>query len=92
MTPPLQVYIPVGLCELPPNRLRGANRCVRSEANNHEMERAIAKGDPEDSIRELLRRQGSPTLAHDALAKVQAGITSVEEALHIELGTRVGVQ
>jgi len=48
-----------------------------------DMKHVIAKGEPLAKLREMVRARGMATLRDDGWAKVQAGITTVEEALRV---------
>src|SRR5205823_5746964 len=48
-----------------------------------DVQRALAKAPPAGAVRELARAQGMRTLRQDGWAKVQAGVTTVEEVLRV---------
>jgi len=48
-----------------------------------DVQRALAKAPPAGAVRELARAQGMRTLREDGWAKVQAGVTTVEEVLRV---------
>ncbi len=52
-------------------------------AADDELRAAIARGDSEESIRELIRSQQTPGLLADALGKVRDHATSIAEAMEV---------
>ena len=80
---PKEVYEAVG-CEACRNT-GFAGRCGIFEtlACDGELSTAIAEGKSEAELRRLIRSSGTPSLTHDALTKVQDGITSFQEAVSL---------
>ena len=78
---PNEVFTPNG-CEMCRDTgFRGRVGVFEVALIDDTISNAIAGGDSENHLKDLLRSQGVISLTTDALAKAAEGITSVDEAL-----------
>ena len=80
---PEEVFVP-GSCEMCRDTgFRGRIGVFQVALIQDTLSNAIAGGDSEHHLKELLQSTGTISLTMDALAKAAAGITSVDEALSV---------
>lgn len=78
--PRSQIYVPVGCPACRGKGYRGRVGIFEAVLADAELVQQIAQGSTEHEVRELIRRNGTPDLMVDALAKVSSGVTSLDEA------------
>lgn len=83
VTVPTEVFIPNG-CEMcRETGFRGRVGVFEVALIDEKLSNAIAGGDSENHLKDLLRSNGVTSLTADALTKAAEGITSVDEALAV---------
>ena len=78
--PPAQLFEPVGCPACRGKGFRGRVGIFEVVLADAELVQLITQGATEHEVREQIRRAGTPDLTVDALAKVAAGLTSLDEA------------
>jgi general secretion pathway protein E len=78
--PPAQLFEPIGCPACRGKGFRGRVGVFEVVLADAELVQRITQGATEHEVREQIRRGGTPELTVDALAKVTAGLTSLDEA------------
>lgn len=69
---------------------RGRTGVFEVVPTDETLRRAIAQNRPDHELRQILDRRGLGSLRQDALSKVRAGVTSVEEVMDLSLPGKLG--
>lgn len=96
-TPPPELIKEFGITAKTIYKARGCKKCRMTGyygqialfeilTINDEIKNLIAKNSPPHVIKETARRQGMHTLRESAIAKVNEGITGIEEAIRVTMG------
>ncbi len=80
LTSPEHIYSATGCEHCQESGYRERIGVFEAVPPNSDLRQAIEEGVSEDDLRRLIREQGVPTLASDALDKVREGVTSLAEA------------
>ena len=80
---PSEVFVPAGCTMCRDTGFRGRIGVFEVALIQGELADAIAGGDAEAALRDLLRSRGVINLTADAFTKAAAGLTSVDEALSV---------
>lgn len=80
------IYRPKGCSRCGQLGYKGRSCIAETMLTNVEIKELISKGASFQKIREAARASGMQTLYESAIRKVEAGITSLEEALSVTLG------
>ena len=81
--PPQELWQPQGCDECRQMGYRGRTGAFEVVIVDQSLRAAIRQGAGEEELRQTIRSDGGPSLAADALAKAESGITTLEEVLRM---------